>query len=267
MTAPPLLPAAVLLLAASGCQGAQVQAELLIGQASLAPGATVTAGIRLAIEPGWHVYWRNPGDSGTPVRVAWRLPPGVTAGPLRWPTPRRFDSAGVAGFGYEREVVLLADLALPDPLPADELHRLAADVRWLACAETCVPGSAAVAVERVAGDGASGPDAAALASASAGLPAVPEPARLRVGAAAIDPAGALVLTFAGDLAPAVADVIPDAIPGAVVDYAGMLVADGAARLPLAAPVPRALPAFEVIVLTGRGAVAHGWTLTIPAITR
>ena len=28
--------------------------------------------------PGWHGYWRNPGDAGLPMEVDWDLPPGFS---------------------------------------------------------------------------------------------------------------------------------------------------------------------------------------------
>ena len=37
------------------------------------------------LEPGWHVYWQNAGDSGEPPRIQWTLPAGVTAGPISFP--------------------------------------------------------------------------------------------------------------------------------------------------------------------------------------
>ena len=42
-------------------------------------------GVLLEVEPGWHVYWMNPGDSGAPTTVSLTLPPGFTAGPVRFP--------------------------------------------------------------------------------------------------------------------------------------------------------------------------------------
>ncbi len=43
----------------------------------------------MMMRQNWHVYWRNPGDSGLPPEVAWTLPAGFSAGPLQWPAPSR----------------------------------------------------------------------------------------------------------------------------------------------------------------------------------
>ena len=62
-------------------------AELVAQDTAVAPGGTVWVALRQQIEPGWHTYWRNPGDSGLATSVSWVLPKGVTAGELQWPTP------------------------------------------------------------------------------------------------------------------------------------------------------------------------------------
>ena len=42
----------------------RIEAELVPMSAWAAPGSTTVVAVRQAIEPGWHTYWRNPGDSG-----------------------------------------------------------------------------------------------------------------------------------------------------------------------------------------------------------
>ena len=53
------------------------------------PGRSLALALRLRMIPHWHTYWRNPGDSGQPTALEWRLPPGWSAGPIQWPAPRR----------------------------------------------------------------------------------------------------------------------------------------------------------------------------------
>ena len=53
-----------------------------------APGQSVWVALDLRIKPGWHTYWRTPGDSGLPTTIKWTLPDGVTAGDIQWPVPR-----------------------------------------------------------------------------------------------------------------------------------------------------------------------------------
>jgi thiol:disulfide interchange protein DsbD len=93
------------------------------------------------MEPGWHTYWRNPGDSGLPTRVRWTLPEGFVAGEIRWPYPVRFVSGPVVSYGYTGEVLLPVEIRVPATATGSEAHLLAR-VEWLECQEACLPGKA-----------------------------------------------------------------------------------------------------------------------------
>ena len=69
---------------AAPVQTGHVTAELIADRTALVPGATTTVALRFAIAPGWHTYWRNPGESGLPTTLAWKLPPGFAAGDIVW---------------------------------------------------------------------------------------------------------------------------------------------------------------------------------------
>ena len=83
---PRLAVLAALLLAlpalAAPVQTPHVEAELVAERTAVAPGEPLTVALRLKMIPQWHTYWRNPGDSGEPTRIAWRLPPGRRCPPL-----------------------------------------------------------------------------------------------------------------------------------------------------------------------------------------
>ncbi|MGB1111343.1 MAG: protein-disulfide reductase DsbD domain-containing protein, partial [Gammaproteobacteria bacterium] len=74
-------------LAASSARTDQVQVELLLEESASAD--TIWAAVHFQIIPHWHVYWRNPGDSGEAPKFHWRLPDGWEAGEIQWPVPRR----------------------------------------------------------------------------------------------------------------------------------------------------------------------------------
>lgn len=128
--------------------GPLVQAQLLADVDSVTPGATFTIGVMLHIKKGWHVYWKYPGDSGLATQVDFKPPKAFKIGPVRYPAPRRFTQPGLApaaeivGFGYEDAVLLTAGVTAPADLPAGRRVTVAAEISWLACRETCVPGSA-----------------------------------------------------------------------------------------------------------------------------
>jgi thiol:disulfide interchange protein DsbD len=121
-----------------------VSVEMLTDHKAVAPGAVLTVGLRFEIEGDWHVYWRNPGDSGMPPRVDWRLPEGWKAGALMWPLPKRFDQpGGIAGYGYGQSVVLLSRINVPADASEGQSVEIGAEVEYLTCDDRrCVPGKA-----------------------------------------------------------------------------------------------------------------------------
>jgi thiol:disulfide interchange protein DsbD len=125
--------------AAERLQTPHVELRLLAGQAGYVPGQTLWVGLRFDLEPEWHVYWRNPGDSGEPPRVAWRLPPGWQAGDIHWPVPQRIPVGHLVNYGYEDSVTFLVPLTAATAAAGDA--RIAADVDWLVCREECIPES------------------------------------------------------------------------------------------------------------------------------
>ncbi|MDB5944515.1 MAG: thiol:disulfide reductase (thiol:disulfide interchange protein)-like protein, partial [Ramlibacter sp.] len=80
----------------------RVRAELLAhAPDGVDPGKTVWVGLQLSHQPKWHTYWKNSGDSGLPTQLTWSLPPGVEAGEISWPVPRKIPSGPLGNYGYE----------------------------------------------------------------------------------------------------------------------------------------------------------------------
>src|SRR6266852_5107975 len=119
-----------------------VTAALVAETASVAPAATLWVDLHLAIKPGWHVYWRNPGDSGLPTTIEWNLPPGFSAGNILWPVPERFVQGGIGNYGYAGSTHLLVRITVPKEVAAGDKAVLSAEASWLACADICIPGGA-----------------------------------------------------------------------------------------------------------------------------
>src|SRR5215472_9883831 len=148
-----------------------VSAELVAETASIAAGKKLWVDLQLAIKPGWHIYWRNPGDSGLPTTIDWKLPAGFLPGSTLWPVPEHFVQNGVGNYGYAATVDLLVPITIPDGL--GEAVRLEAEASWLVCADICVPGTSELSLRLpvVAHDPSPDPAAAPLfASARARLP-------------------------------------------------------------------------------------------------
>ncbi len=126
---------------------AQVQASLTAAEESVQPGRPLTVALRLAHEGPWHTYWLNPG-TGLPTQLRWKLPAGWAASPIHWPLPKviRDPEGLIAGNGYDGILYLPVTLTPPADLAPGSSVTLAADASWLMCAETCVPGKAAVSL-------------------------------------------------------------------------------------------------------------------------
>ena len=148
-----------------------VRPTLFAEAASVASGQTLWVDLHLTIAPGWHVYWRNPGDSGLPTEIAWTLPSGFAAGEINWPAPERFQLGPIANYGYAGATDLMVPITAPTVLDAAGTVHLGATVRYLVCAEICIPGEGKLALDLPAGDGTSDPaQTARFAAARAALP-------------------------------------------------------------------------------------------------
>ena len=118
-----------------------VQVELIAEHASVQPGGATRIGAYFQIAEGWHIYGEQPGDAGLPTSVAWRVPEGVTIGPLAWPQPSEFEDPGnIHTRGYQYHVLLWSRLAATAQVSGD--IPIQAKLRWLACKDICLPGKA-----------------------------------------------------------------------------------------------------------------------------
>ncbi|MBY0409785.1 MAG: thioredoxin family protein [Burkholderiaceae bacterium] len=120
-----------------------VRAELIAhAPQGVAPGQPLTLGLQITHQPEWHTYWKNPGDSGLPTELTWALPPGLDAGDIHWPLPRKIPIGTLANYGYEGTVLLpvpvtVASTFAPGPLAQNITIELKAS--WLVCRKECIP--------------------------------------------------------------------------------------------------------------------------------
>jgi thiol:disulfide interchange protein len=124
-------------------QSERVRAELLAhAPEGVEPGKPVWVGLQLQHQPEWHTYWKNSGDSGLPTQIEFTLPPGVMAGDIAWPTPKKIPIGALANYGYENTVLLPVPLTItPDFKPgllAQDLE-VKAKASWLVCKKECIP--------------------------------------------------------------------------------------------------------------------------------
>lgn len=119
----------------------QVRAELLAhAPEGVGPGRPLQLGLLLEHQPQWHTYWKNPGDSGLPTTLTWRLPGGWEAGEIQWPTPRKLPVGPLMNYGYDGRILLPVAVDVSTAPPGTSV-RIALDAEWLACKEVCIPES------------------------------------------------------------------------------------------------------------------------------
>jgi DsbC/DsbD-like thiol-disulfide interchange protein len=158
-----------------------VKAELLADVSAVEPGKPFTLAVLFKIEPGWHIYWTNPGDSGEATKVAFEVPEGFTVGELQFPIPRRFTQPGdIVGYGYEREVMLLATVTPPREMKSGRSITLRARPSWLVCEQVCIPGEATLELKLPVGPANASPSAAQFRGWRGLLPQAPSKVAVEV---------------------------------------------------------------------------------------
>jgi len=164
---------------AAPVKAGHLTAELVADRTSITPGGHVHLALHQVMEPGWHTYWRNPGDSGEPTTVKWTLPAGWTAGDLQWPTPKTLPIGPLMDYGYEGEVLLPVDLTAPASARPGETVALTAQAQFLVCKDVCVPADATVTLTLPVTADPGSPDPAWGGPIATTLAALPRPGPLQ----------------------------------------------------------------------------------------
>lgn len=133
-------------------QSAQTKVQLLSSVDQFEPGKPFIIGVHLQMPVGWHTYWINPGDSGIPTEVKWNMPEGFSSSPLQWPVPVRIEAPPLVTFGYEKEVVLFSTITPAENFKKGASAKIEAEVRWLECRESCIPGKATARISLLSGN-------------------------------------------------------------------------------------------------------------------
>jgi len=137
--------ALLILLAGAGAQAphdSPAHVQLIWDGNPIRSGHKLWVGVLFQLDPGWHIYWRNPGDSGAPPKIEWKLPPNFRGGAILWPRPILLGTSSVRDYGYEGQVLLITPLQTPPNLQSPAPISIAATVKYIVCREICIPGKA-----------------------------------------------------------------------------------------------------------------------------
>jgi thiol:disulfide interchange protein DsbD len=94
--------------------------------------------LKVNLEKGWHLYWRNSGDAGIPTEIKWELPEGISISNSLWPVPKAFESEGLVSYGYENEAIFLFDFITNDVNDISK-ETISCKINSLICKEVCIP--------------------------------------------------------------------------------------------------------------------------------
>ena len=93
-------------------------------------------GIKMDMQDHWHTYWKNPGDSGGPMKITWAMPEGFQASEILWPSPILIPYPPLMTYGYEDFVIFPIKIKLPKNITSGSFS---ADIDFLICDDICVP--------------------------------------------------------------------------------------------------------------------------------
>ena len=208
-------------------------------------------GLDITLKPGWKTYWRSPGDAGFPPEVSFDGSTNLASAVLAYPTPHRFELFGLETFGYKEEVVY--PLAVVPQHPGQPVA-IRAHLRYLVCAEVCIPYEADLALDIPAGRAAPSAMAPLVNRFRAMVPGDGRAAGLRLTAARLDAKSNLVVDALSDGEPFMTpDLIVEGPDSLSFGKPTVALAEGGRRATLTLPVQRSTdstkPASGALTLT------------------
>ncbi|MBL4596453.1 MAG: thioredoxin family protein [Robiginitomaculum sp.] len=115
------------------------RATLISDQQTIKAGDEFHLGLEMVLRKHWHTYWVNPGDAGLATEIQWELPIGLSAGPIKWPTPKAIFLGQLVNYGYEDTTLYpIAFTAGPD-FATEGPFQIKGFATWLVCEDICIP--------------------------------------------------------------------------------------------------------------------------------
>jgi DsbC/DsbD-like thiol-disulfide interchange protein len=103
------------------------------------PNQTFHVVVLITPDEGWHVYWKNPGASGSATEFELEVPDGFTVGEPMYPRPTIFYGEEGETYGYNKPAAIFIPITSPEFL-TDGHAKISVTTTWLACQKSCVMG-------------------------------------------------------------------------------------------------------------------------------
>ena len=116
--------------------------ELLVETNEIVVNEDFVIGIKFEIEPGWHIYWKNPGDSGLPAEIEWKNIESIEFKKFLWPSPEKTPEEPLMTYGYYNEVVLPAIFSVDSDYIKNGPSIF--EIDFLICEKICIPEKAVI---------------------------------------------------------------------------------------------------------------------------
>jgi thiol:disulfide interchange protein DsbD len=126
---------------------AVLQQRLVASHGTVEPGQSIQLAWEFTMQPAWHIYWQNAGDSGLPPELR------DTANavlPLTYPVPTVIAMPPVTNYGYKKQVTFTAPYTVPSNLPMGP-NILPFKAEFLYCKDVCLPGTATLELPLMVG--------------------------------------------------------------------------------------------------------------------
>lgn len=124
--------------------GPHMEVSLVADQKSVTKGSRFTYGVHFKPDPGWHIYWKNAGDSGLAPQFTWSTAADIAIQEPQWPHPDRIASGPLVNYALYETLLpfpAIAQSSLTDTSITTSVH-----VEWLVCKDECLPGEATLSL-------------------------------------------------------------------------------------------------------------------------
>ncbi len=116
----------------------QSEISLLIGEYN---ASYAQIGLLVKMEPKWHIYWRNPGDTGFPLTLNLGNSKNINGIEFSWPAPELLREEGAPG-SYLESYIYKDQVLFPikiTPKEKGQVIEISANISYAICAEICIP--------------------------------------------------------------------------------------------------------------------------------
>ena len=116
----------------------KVQAKIIRTAYLADKDSSIQLGLLIQLAKDWHIYWKNPGDTGIPTTIEWKVPKDFKLLNKHWSIPKAFEFDGLVSYGYEDQVLFFAELQIPNNTSESEIN-LSVKIESLICKDVCIP--------------------------------------------------------------------------------------------------------------------------------